>query len=453
MNKLKYFIINESASIKQALVFLNKNMHGILFVSDTSEKILGAVTDGDIRRRLLDGYSIHDRIDLCMNKDFIKAHPTDSRESMIKKFDNNFKVIPLIDSNGALKKIYTQNNFPVASEQANYARAKAPVRISFGGGGSDLTHFFSHQRGVVLNATISLYSHAVLKKRSDSKIIIYSADLGLTIKASNLQAALKKKSKLSLVQAVLELANPDFGFELQLYSDFPTSSGLGGSSAITSAILGAFNEFRDDSWSEYEIAEIAFQAERISLKISGGWQDQYACTFGGFNFMEFTADDNLIFPLRLNKKIALELEECLILCDTGIAHDSGDIHDDQKISMSDSKVSELVKSNVTNTEHIKKAMLKGDLEKFASLLDKAWNFKRKFSAKISNARLDALYDDAKKNGALGGKLLGAGGGGFFLFYARPFDRPALIKHLLSKNLSIVNFTFDDSGLQSWKYRE
>jgi len=453
MAMLTNFTIHPTASIKQALLRLDKNKHGIILIISKSSKLIGVATDGDIRRKLVSDCKISDAIKNCMNTDFVSVNLTTPRESVIKKFDNNIKVIPVLNSKGILQKIYTLNDFPVAPEKSNYSRAKAPVRISFGGGGSDLTHFFAKQKGAVINATVSLYSHAILKKRNDKKVIISSADLNSEIKASNIKAVLKIKTDLSLIQSIIKLIHPDFGFELQIYSDFPHSSGLGGSSAVSAAILGCFNEFKADPWSDYEMAEIAYQAERLSLQISGGWQDQYACTFGGFNFMEFTLDDNLVHPLRLTNKTKLELEQSLVLCNTGISHNSGNIHDDQKISMSDKKIHDLVKLNVENTHKIKNKILKGNLDDFAKLLDTAWQFKRRFSSKISNKKLDNIYSGAKKNGAVGGKLLGAGGGGFFIFYVKPFFRSKLVKYLKSKNLDVVNFSFDENGLQSWKFRE
>lgn len=453
MAKLTNFTILPTSSIKQALIRLDKNKHGIILIVNKSSKLLGVATDGDIRRKLVSDCNISDSIKICMNTKFVSVDLSTPRESVIKKFDNNIKVIPVINTKGILQRIYTLNDFPVAPEKSNYSRAKAPVRISFGGGGSDLTHFFATQKGAVINATISLYSHAILKRRNDKKIIISSADLNQEIKASNLKSALKMKTDLSLIQSVIKLVDPDFGFELQVFSDFPHSSGLGGSSAVSAAILGCFNEFKSDPWSNYEMAEIAYQAERLSLQISGGWQDQYACTFGGFNFMEFTIDDNLVHPLRLSNKTKLELEESLVLCDTGVSHNSGNIHDDQKISMNEQKIHDLVKLNVENTHKIKNKILKGNLDDFAKLLDTAWHFKRRFSNKISNKKLDNIYSGAKNNGAIGGKLLGAGGGGFFIFYVKPFYRSKLINHLKNNKLDVVNFTFDENGLQSWKFRE
>ena len=177
------------------------------------------------------------------------------------------------------------------------------MRISFAGGGSDLTHYFMSDVGSVLNATISLYAHATLRPRDDRKVTISSLDLKDTIEASDLETFLACSDKFDLFRGLLQLIKPNFGFDLYVRCDFPQGSGLGGSSAVLAAILGCFNEFRSDKWNEYELAELAFQSERIILDISGGWQDQYATVFGGFNFMEFKREQNIIHSLRLNKNI------------------------------------------------------------------------------------------------------------------------------------------------------
>jgi D-glycero-alpha-D-manno-heptose-7-phosphate kinase len=340
------------------------------------------------------------------------------------------------------------------SEGAVYARARAPVRISFGGGGSDLTHYFSgNDGGAVINTTISLYCHATLRIRSDSKVVVNSLDLGETLQAQNLTEALSRPGRFGLIQAVLKAINPQFGFELFLHSDFPMNSGLGGSAVVSAAMLGCFNQFRRDEWDLYELSEIAYQAERHYLDVAGGWQDQYATVFGGFNFMEFRMDQNIVHPLRIHADTLLELEESLILCDTGTAHDSGDIHRDQRKQMASGQVREMVESNVRLSYEMRNELLRGRLLEFGQLLDTAWKFKRKFSEKISSSHLDQIYANAKAHGAIGGKLLGAGGGGFFLFYVPPFRKHELISHLNLAGLKVRPFRFEQIGLQSWTVRE
>jgi len=451
---LEIFQIENSAPLRKALERIEVNKHGMIFVVNGDKVVTGLATDGDIRRHLLEGGSLDDAIAYCANPDFIWEKPSTPREFLLKKLDDRIRVIPLIDDSRRLTGLVSRNHLPLTSEGAVYARARSPVRISFGGGGSDLTNYFSSiGAGAVINTTISLYSHATLRLRCDERVVIHSLDLNEKLQGENLVDAMSQGSRFGLIQAVLKAINPDFGFELFLHSDFPMSSGLGGSAAVSAAILGCFNQFRRDQWDLYELSEIAYQAERHYLGVAGGWQDQYATAFGGFNFMEFRMDQNVVHPLRIHPDTLLELEESMVLCDTGKSHDSGDIHADQKKQMASSQVCDMVKSNVNLSYEMRNDLLRGRLLEFGRLLDKAWHFKRQFSEKISSSHLDQIYIDAQKHGAIGGKLLGAGGGGFFLFYAPPFRKHELISHLNSTGLKVRPFRFEAQGLQAWKVRE
>ena len=446
------FTLSKNSSISDALKKIDQNSSGFILVESRS-KIIGLLTDGDIRRGLLEGALLEDKIEKCINMNFAYALEGDTRESIIKKLDGEFHFLPLLDKNFKLLSILSKKNFPIDAEKSTYARARAPVRISFGGGGSDVTNYFSRNGGAVINATVSFYSHAVLSKRIDQKVIVRSADLNEEVSVSNIMEFLETKTSLNLIQSLVKIIDPQFGFELDIFSDYPNNSGLGGSAAISAAVLGCFNEFKDDKWDSYELSEIAFQAERLDLEIAGGWQDQYACTFGGINFIEFKNDDNIISPLRLTKKTILELESNLVLCDTGIKHDSGAIHQDQKTSLNENAdIAKLVEQNVQNTYDVKNLLLKGRLNGFGELLDNAWNYKKKFSSKISSPEIDALYSEALKHGASGGKLLGAGGGGFFLFFATGANKSKLVQFLEKKLLKIYPIKFDSLGMQSWKVR-
>ena len=451
--KLTDFLINENATLREALVLVNSNHHGIILSTDLSGAVTGLATDGDIRRMLLQGGTLDDRVSLCINSDFFWETPSTPRELLLKKLDSRMRVIPLLDANKHLVSIVSHDSVPTQKEEAIYARARAPVRISFGGGGSDVTHFFNEQGGAVINATVSLYSHATLRIRDDQKIIIHSMDLNETLTADNLSAAITQAGCFGLIQSLLKTIQPDFGFELFLHSDFPMNSGLGGSAVVSATILGCFNEFRLDQWDQHELAELAFQAERLYLGVSGGWQDQYATVFGGLNFMEFRTNQNIVHPLRINPDTLLELEESLILCDTGTVHDSGDIHADQRQQMFHQDIRQQVQRNVDLTYRMRNHLLRGKLHEFGLGLHEAWKIKRKFSSKISNDNLDKIYTSALVHGALGGKLLGAGGGGFFLFFVPPFFKHQLISHLTTEGLKVTPFRFEQEGLQGWTVRE
>lgn len=447
------FVVNEEASIQDTLSKIEKNHNGFVFVQKLSGQIVGLATDGDIRRALIQGITLDKSVSSCMNVNFVWAEVDTPREQLIKRLDAHVHFLPILDDIGRLKSIISRDYLPLQDEKSIYIRARAPVRVSFGGGGSDLTHYFKNHSGAVINSAVSIYSHAAMRVRADSKIIINSLDLGEELIADNLEQALKTKQSFGLIRSLLHVVEPNYGFELSLNSDFPVGSGLGGSATLSAVILGCFNALRRDKWSQHELAEIAFQSERLHLGVAGGWQDQYAAVFGGFNFIEFHPDENIVSPIRLQPDISAELEESLVLCNTGIGHNSGNIHDDQRQQMASRSVQELVKKNVELTYSTRKHLLKGELNKFGKCLDEAWRLKRNFSGMISSDYLDGIYEGALKNGAVGGKLLGAGGGGFFVFYVPPFEKNRLITYLNSKNLIIQPFRFEPDGLKTWTSRD
>lgn len=452
--KIAEFTVLADANLLQALEIIDANSHGLLFVIDPIGKLLGVISDGDIRRHLLHEGNISDNVLAAINIDFVWASNNDPREKVLKLLDARIKVVPIVDENFKIVDLVSRQHLPLLQEGNVYSRSRAPVRVSFGGGGSDVTNYFAGDDvGAVINSTVSLFTHATLKIRKDYSISIYSADLKEELHAESLQAALTAEGNFGLFQAVLKLIKPDFGFDLYVNSDFPVGSGLGGSAVVTAAILGCFNEFRIDKWTQHEIAEIAYQSERHYLGIAGGWQDQYATVFGGFNFMEFRMDENIVQPLRISSSTLIELEENLVMCDTGIAHDSSSIHDDQRAQMDSKKVQELVEKNVQLCFEMRNFLLRGQLDEFGKSLDQAWKYKRQFSQKISSKHIDSIYDGAISSGAIGGKLLGAGGGGFFLFYVPPFARQKLIDFLSNQGLAVRNFLFEPNGLTSWTVRD
>lgn len=450
---LDFFLVAETASLREALAQIELNHHGVIFSTNELGQVSGLATDGDIRRKLLEGGRLDEPISSCMNVDFVWADHSTPRESLLKQLDSRIRAIPLLDNTRKLKSVVTRDNMPRQSEGRVYARARAPVRISFGGGGSDLTNYFIDDLGAVINTTISLYSHATLRLRDDSKVKVISRDLGAVLSANSLEETLHQSGSFGLIQALLKVVYPEFGFELHLHSDFPMCSGLGGSAVVSAAVLGCFNQFRKDRWDAHELAELAFQAERMHLGIAGGWQDQYASVFGGFNFMEFRMEQNIIHPLRIHPDTILELEESLVLCDTGVIHNSGDIHQDQRHNMQQKSVKEKIQSNVELTYKIRNYLLRGRLLQLGEALHESWQLKREFSTMITTRGLDQVYEAARSSGAVGGKLLGAGGGGFFLFYVPPYRKLELMSCLEALQLRVQPFRFEREGMRAWTARE
>lgn len=444
--------IDQDASIGAAFERLNANKLGIVFMVDAECRVTGVLTDGDIRRQLLKDPSLDAPVQTFANREFVFARADAPREYVLKLLDHRIQVVPILDANGHLVDVFTRDRFAAEREREVLARARAPVRISFAGGGTDLTYFFMQNGGAVVNAAIQMYAHATLRKRPGPGVTIYSHDFRRTIAAGSL-SDLPDDCEFRLLTSVVKLIAPDYGFDLEVATDFPVGSGLGGSAVVAAAVIGCFNEFRSDQWDRHEIAEMAFQAERLMLSIPGGWQDQYATVFGGFNYIEFAADQNLVFPLRLDRNTLAELEESLVLCYTGQHHDSGSIHTSQRARvLSDDAVAAAAREQMRLTSEMKHHLLRGRLYEFGALLDNAWQAKRRLSPLVSSEALDRIYDKATRNGAVGGKLLGAGGGGYFLFFVKPFSRYVFVEAMEREGLMCTPVRFESDGLRSWKSR-
>ena len=442
------YLINYQSSIKDALKSIEANNLGIIFIQEDN-KVIGTLTDGDIRRALLKNYTIESNVSDLINRKFVYLFKKDAtRENILKILDNRIKVVPILNEKREFITVVSQNNIDWNINEKVISKARSPLRISFAGGGTDITSYFYDEAGVVLNATINKFTHAILEKNTDKSIRIMSYDLNTELEANDL-SKLEYDGKLDLIISLIKLIKPDYGFSLYTYSDVPPGSGLGGSAVLLSAIIGSFNNFRENKYTDYEIAELAFHAERIVMDLSGGWQDQYATVFGGFNYIEFKGSENIVNSLRINESIKVELEDSLLLCYTGITHNSGAIHDIQKENMMNKKEKDYADVSKNIAYEMKSRLLKGDLDDFGELLDKAWATKKQFSKNITSDYLDEIYEFAIKNGAIGGKLLGAGGGGYFLFYVPTFKKQSLSKALTNKGLAIESFTFDDNGLRSW----
>jgi D-glycero-alpha-D-manno-heptose-7-phosphate kinase len=332
-------------------------------------------------------------------------------------------------------------------------RAKAPLRISFAGGGTDVPPYPQMAGGSVLNATINSYAWGSLRPRSDGTINIESADLNRCV-SFTVKCNVEFNGELDLAKAaILRLGAQDSsGFDIFLRTDAPPGSGLGSSSALMVALVGLIKEFKNLPLTDYEIAEVAYKLEREDLGIKGGLQDQYAASFGGFNFMEFHSDRVIVNPLRVSKDIVNELEHNLLLCYTGKTRRSDCIIEDQVVRF-EANESDTVNALADQKQlavDMKNALLRRRLDDFGALLDAAWHSKKKMSSRISNEGIDALYDEARRSGALGGKITGAGGGGYMLFYCEFEKRHKVLEAVKRLGAIPTDLAFEEYGMQTWR---
>lgn len=444
----KNYSIDKKETIQDALKKIEANHLGLVVVKE-GDKVIGVLSDGDIRNVLIRKNDFNIKISEVVNTKFTYLFEKDSsRENILKLLDTRIRAIPILTENYILKDVVSVNDIDWSRSNNVISKAKSPVRITFAGGGTDLTSYYYDSDGIVFNATINKYTHAVLERRLDSSIQIISYDLDEKVCVNDI-SDLKLDGALDLIKSIIINLNPSFGFNLYTYSDIPSGSGLGGSAVVASAIIGAFNNFRDSKLDIYEIAELAFQSERITLGLDGGWQDQYATVFGGFNYIEFNDKGNVVNPLKISSDTLNELEDTLLLCYTGKNHNSGYIHDDMRSQMKKADQKKYAEKSKEIAYKMKSKLLQGKLNDFGLLLGEAWKIKKKFSDRISNDDLDAIYEYAIEKGALGGKLLGAGDGGYFLFYVPTKNKMNFIKHMKIKNTQVDNFNFDELGLRTW----
>jgi D-glycero-alpha-D-manno-heptose-7-phosphate kinase len=333
-------------------------------------------------------------------------------------------------------------------------RAKAPLRVSFAGGGTDVPPFPSREGGLVLSATINRYAYGALSPRADGTIRIESLDYGLEVNYPT-DDDLTFDGKLDLVKAaILKLGRGrNMGLDLFLHSSAPPGSGLGSSSAVIVTLIGLLKDYYGLPLTDYEIAQLAYTVEREDLQIRGGLQDQYAATFGGFNYIEFEADRVIVNPLRISPDVVHELEHNMLLCFTGRTRASDHIIEDQanRFEDGDSRALEGLKLQKELAKAMKDALLRRQLSEFGDLLGTAWRYKKQMSPRITTSFIDEAYEQATRAGALGGKVTGAGGGGYMLFFC-PFHRKHKVAEaLIAMGAPVTEFEFAPRGLTTWSF--
>ncbi len=337
-------------------------------------------------------------------------------------------------------------------------RSKAPLRLGLGGGGSDVSPYSDLYGGAVLNATIDQYAYCIIEETNTDSIVMHAADLDLKKRYPSL-LSLPIDGHLDLHKGVYNRVIKEFGikkplsFNLTTYCDAPPGSGLGSSSTMVVAVLKAFTEWLNLPLGDYDMAYLAYLIERIDLEFSGGKQDQYAATFGGFNFIEFYKDDRVIVnPLRMKRWIVDELEVSMVLFYTGASRSSDKIiREQQKNTRTGKKLQIEATHRIKQNSYVMKdLLLKGDIIQFAKTLGKEWENKKKMASSITNKSIEKIYETAIKSGAYGGKVSGAGGGGFMFFTVDPLKRLNLINALSRFNGKVLNFHFSENGCQGWK---
>lgn len=334
-------------------------------------------------------------------------------------------------------------------------RSKAPLRIGLAGGGTDVSPYSDLYGGAILNATISLYANATIEPLDEKKIVLQTIDRGEE-ESFEWNKALPVNGKLDLLKGIYNRIQKDYGirqgFRLSTFVDAPAGSGLGTSSTLVVAIVGAFAEMLRLPFGEYDMAHYAYEIERKDLNLAGGRQDQYAATFGGVNFMEFEKEDKVIVnPLRIKQQYLFELENNLLLYYTSTSRESAEIIKKQSKNVVDKNDSSIEAMHQLKEQArlMKEALLKGKLNEIGEILNFGFQQKRLMAEGISNPLMEDIYQAAIDAGATGGKISGAGGGGFMIFYCPGTTKYRVIKNLEKFGGTHRNYQFVQHGLMTW----
>lgn len=342
-------------------------------------------------------------------------------------------------------------------------RSKAPFRLGIAGGGTDVSPYSDIYGGAILNVTVNLYAFATIRPTDDGKIRLVHVNDNRTEEFDAVPALPLDDDTLLLQRGIYNSIVRKYNngrplsFELITYMDVPSGSGLGTSSTLAVAILGAFTEWLKLPLGRYDIAHYAYEIERIDLRMAGGKQDQYAATFGGVNFMEFYEDDKVIVnPLRINNTLLQEWAMNTVLFYTNLRRASSRIIEEQAANVkSNNNQSVEAMHNVKKEAYrMKNCLLKDELHELGKALNTSWINKKKMARNISNEAIDRIYETALSHGALGGKISGAGGGGFMFFYCPGTTRYDVIRALTELNIGhVCPFEFSKNGLTTWTINE
>ena len=335
-------------------------------------------------------------------------------------------------------------------------RSRAPLRIGLAGGGTDVSPYCDEYGGAILNATISMYAYATIEPTTDGYIELNAVDCGAVYRYPSAEE-LPIDGNLDLLKGVYNRILKDYkihplSFKLSTWVDAPPGSGLGTSSTLVVALLGAFSEWLKLPLGEYDLASLAYKIERHDLGMAGGKQDQYAATFGGFNFMEFSENDKVIVnPLRIRESSIRELEFCLLLYFTGKSRSSARIIEAQAGNVISGKQESVEAMHQLRKQAVlmKEAILRGENNEIGRILDFGWQFKKQTAAEVSSSQIDEIYSAAMAAGSTGGKISGAGGGGFMMFYCPETTRYAVIDALSKFGGEFRRFNFINEGVLGW----
>ena len=438
------YVIQYSDSVESAAKMLLEAPNRLLVVLDDENKVAGVVTQGNLRDA-----NLHDRLESVMQRDFKFVMEGYDPSALAQIFDQKVHSVPVLSEDKRLLEVIDHSSIRGFGARSDLFYSRTPARVSLAGGGTDFTNFFTNHGGGGLCVAVNRYAYATLRVRQDKTITVTSQDTGEKFKVDSL-SAIDTVGKLGIVVMAIKHVGPSFGFDLFISSEFPPGSGLGGSAAVVSSVLGVLLEAAGMSLRKEEIARAAFEIERVHLAIAGGWQDQYSTVFGGVCSLSYSDKAVVATPVKVDPAQRMAFESSAVMVHTGAAHHG------QVVQISNARPKNHTPDEVAKgLELITQARLcfqRGSMSGLGKILSRSWEMKKAGNSIVSNPEIDSIYEHVMSDGAFGGKLLGTGGGGYFFFLMPVDKKQSIINRMTGRGLDAFSVSIDEFGLQAWEVR-
>ena len=450
---LENLIILETTELNICFEMFGNPEVDCLFIVDSTRRLVGSLTEGDIRRFVIKNKQLPSNAKEAMNRT-----PLFLSEKSDDKLDKEVKIksikgrIPVVDESQRIIGLYKPSLNEIVEFKKYYTDlvSVAPTRVSFSGGGSDLESWFEYNDGLVINLALKKYARVHIRTSPDENFNITSINTNETLSLSYQNIMSYNQKKLRLVVETIrkfDLTNP---LDIKIFCDFEPGSGLGGSSSLVVALVAGLCEANSIKLSKRQIAEISYEIERKAAMISGGWQDQIAASYGGLLAIDFYSKGFKVSKFQLSKNEIIFLENSLFILPIGSSRESSKIHDSIS-KISDTEVyKERMNKIVDISRQCKNLVIEGQFEKLGDILHRNWIEKREISSVISTEEVDEAYSKFLKFGATGGKLLGAGGAGYLLMFVKTHDQARFLNECNKRQIKPERINLDIDGVQVFR---
>jgi D-glycero-alpha-D-manno-heptose-7-phosphate kinase len=441
-------IIDYNITTIELLSIIDRLKLRTFFVVDTKNTLIGVVTDGDLRRYYIKHGSYPKLIKDCINLKPIKYTVEELTKKTLNKFVWGDAKIPVVGKHNKLVGFYPNSKSDNSLKAKDKVSVIAPTRVTFAGGGSDLDYWFNENEGCVLNLAIAKYARVNISRNYSSNFNITSYNTDEKISISFLEIDDNKELKLQLIINCIKYFKISDGLNIEIFCDFDPGTGLGGSSSLVTAMIKGLAILFGIEISVKQLIDISYHIEREMTQIRGGWQDQIISAYGGICVTDFSNGTFSTKKIQLATDQIDNLNACLFITKVGGSRNSDKIHREQKAMRDDRSYIKNLQEIVKLAQQCSNDFSHDTIETLGDTLHKGWMHKREIGSFISNKEIDSRYDQIREFGAVGGRLLGAGGSGYLLALVPQDNQLNFLKECSKADIALERLSIDIQGVRT-----